>query len=71
MEKFRKWAKSQIDYLTAKNEEETLTATELQRLAVIGFVCILLECDDLLNEFVAGLDYKTAGKCTRNRKKGE
>ena len=65
-----KWIKSQIDYLSAKEENDGLTAVEQAKVATLAEIATREGLEDILTEYARNIDYKTAGKCTRNRKKG-
>lgn len=67
-ERTLKWIKAQIDYLTAKEENEGLTAVEASRLATLAKVATLENREDICTDYALSLDIKTAGKSTRNRK---
>lgn len=67
-EKTVNWMKGQIDYLTAKEENEGLVAVEASRLATLAKVAVLEGREDICTDYALKLDIKTAGKATRNRK---
>ena len=66
----KNWMKSQLEYLSAKEENDGLTAVEQAKVATLAEIATREGMEDILTEYAKSLDYKTAGKCTRNRKKG-